>query len=75
MLEAGKEERELEIRNNKDHQRVPAIIVVVDGGWFKQAHGHSYNANCGKFGAATESFFAYIHNLHANVGISHRAML
>ena len=26
------------------HQGVPAITVIVDGGWSKRSHCHSYNA-------------------------------
>lgn len=26
---------------------MPAITVIVDGGWCKRAHKHSYNAKCG----------------------------
>ena len=29
------------------HQGVPAITVVVDGGWSKQSHEHLYNAKAG----------------------------
>lgn len=29
------------------HEGVPAITVVVDGGWSKRAHKHSYNAKSG----------------------------
>jgi len=32
MLEAGREEREIAIQNNKYHDGVPAITVIVDGG-------------------------------------------
>jgi len=44
-------ERELAIANNSYHgggdDRVPAITVVVDVGWSKRSHQHSYNANSG----------------------------
>ena len=58
MLQAGQEERALAIQNNEYHQNVPAITVIVDGGWSKRSHKHSYNANSGVgviFGAATKS--------------------
>ena len=29
------------------HEGVPAITVIVDGGWSKRSHKHSYNAKCG----------------------------
>ena len=35
MAEAGKEERELAIRRGDYHEGVPAITVIVDGGWSK----------------------------------------
>ena len=57
MLQAGREEKHLAIQNNKYHQTIPAITVIVDGGWSKRSHKHSYNANSGVgviFGAATK---------------------
>jgi len=49
------------IANNSFHggsgDRVPAITVVVDAGWSKRNHQHSYNANSSVgiiFGAATK---------------------
>ena len=44
MAEARREEKQLAIEQNKYHEGVPAITVVVDGGWSKK---HSYNANSG----------------------------
>ena len=41
MAEAGRE-KQLAIERNEG---VPAITVVVDGGWSKKLHKHSYNAN------------------------------
>jgi hypothetical protein len=29
------------------HEGIPAITVIVDGGWSKRSHKHSYNANSG----------------------------
>lgn len=57
MLQAGLEEKKIAIQNNKFHQGVPAVTVIVDGGWSKRTHKHSYNANSGVgviFGAATK---------------------
>jgi hypothetical protein len=44
MLEAGREEKRLAEERNDYHQGVPAITVIVDGGWSKRSHKHSYNA-------------------------------
>ena len=45
MIEAGKEEKRLAEERGSYHDGVPAICVVVDGGWSKRSHKHSYNAN------------------------------
>ena len=47
MEEAGREERELAMNRGDYHEGVPAITVIVDGGWSKRSHRHSYNANSG----------------------------
>ena len=47
MDEAGKEERRLAVEKGSYHEGVPAITVVVDGGWSKRSHKHSYNAKSG----------------------------
>lgn len=47
MAEAGKLERQLAIERDEYHEGVPAISVVVDGGWSKRSHRHSYNAKSG----------------------------
>ena len=47
MKIAGEEERALAIANNSYHQGVPAITVIVDGGWCKRTHRHTYNAKSG----------------------------
>ena len=44
MRKAAEEERELAIQNNELHEGVPAITVIVDGGWSSRSHKHSYNA-------------------------------
>ena len=57
MLKAGQEEKQIAIQNETQHHELPAISVIVDGGWSKRSHGHSYNANSGVgviFGAATK---------------------
>ena len=47
MRQAGREERRIAIEKNSFHEDVPAITVIVDGGWSKRAHKHSYNAKSG----------------------------
>lgn len=47
MKAAGQEERQLAIQKGSYHQDVPAIAVIVDGGWSKRTHKHSYNAKSG----------------------------
>ena len=47
MEEAGREERELAMNRGDYHKEVPAITVIVDGGWSKRSHRLSYNANSG----------------------------
>ena len=57
MLQAGCEEKQIAIQNNKYHQGIPVITVIVDGGWSKRSHKHSFNANSGVgviFRAATK---------------------
>lgn len=46
MAEAGREEKRL-AEEREDFQGVPAITVIVDGGWSKCSHKHSYNAKSG----------------------------
>ncbi len=47
MLEAGREEKRLAIEKGNYHEGVPAITAIVDGGWSKRSHKHSYNAKSG----------------------------
>ena len=47
MIEAGKQEKILAEENGDYHQGVPSITVIVDGGWSKRSHKHSYNAKSG----------------------------
>ena len=54
LLKAGDEERALATEYSDG---VPAISVVVDAGWSKRSHKHSFNANSGVgviFGATTK---------------------
>ena len=44
MKAAGEEEKNMAIANNNFHQNVPAITVIVDGGWSKRTNKHNYNA-------------------------------
>ena len=37
----------LYISRNSFHEGVPAITVIVDGGWSKRSHKHSYIAKSG----------------------------
>lgn len=45
--EAAAEEKKLAIERGSFHEGVPAITVIVDGGWSKRSHKHSYNAKSG----------------------------
>ena len=47
MVKAGKEEKQLAIERGDYLEGVPAITVIVDGGWSKRSHCHSYNAKSG----------------------------
>ena len=38
MKKAGEEERQLAVQRGDFHQGVPAITVIVDGGWSKRSH-------------------------------------
>ena len=44
MLEAGKEEKRLAEERGDYHEGIPAITAIVDVGWSKRSHRHSYNA-------------------------------
>ena len=46
-VEAGEIERNNAIAQDKYFQGVPSIKVIVDGGWSKRSHKHSYNAKSG----------------------------
>ncbi len=47
IFEAGKEEKRLTEERGTYHEGIPAITVILDGGWSKRSHKHSYNANSG----------------------------
>ena len=47
MAVAGKEEKRLAEERGIFHEGVPAITVVLDGGWSKRSHKHTYNAKSG----------------------------
>ena len=47
MAKAGKEEKHLAEERGDYHQGVPAITAIVDAGWSKHSHHHSYNAKSG----------------------------
>lgn len=77
LVKAGAEERRLAIERGDYHEDVPAIPVVVDGGWSKRTHKHSYNANSGVgviFGATTRKLlYVAVRNKYCSVcSIAHR---
>lgn len=41
---ATKEEKRLAIERGSYHDELPATTVLVDGGWLKRSHKHTYNA-------------------------------
>ena len=47
MTAAGEQECKLTLEKGDYHQGVSAITVVVDGGWSKCSHKHTYNAKSG----------------------------
>ena len=47
MTAAGEKGCKLAMEKGDYHQGVPAITVVVDGGWLKHSHKHTYNAKSG----------------------------
>ena len=42
LLIAGQKEKQLAIKQGNYHNGIPAITVVVDGGWSKRSHKHLY---------------------------------
>ena len=60
MKAAGRQERQIAINKQQHHHSVPAITVIVDAGWSKCTHKHSYNAlSCVGviFGKETKNFY------------------
>ena len=47
MILAGKAEREAALAGGKLDEGIPAIDVVVDGGWSTRSHRHRYTAKSG----------------------------
>ena len=47
MAEAGQQEKRIAEEKGSFHEGVPAITVIVDGGWSKRSHKHTYNAKSG----------------------------
>ena len=47
MRAAAEEEKRLAEESESFHDGVPAITVIVDGGWCKRTHKHSYNTKSG----------------------------
>ena len=67
ILEAGQEERRLALERGDFHEGVPAITVVVDGGWSKRTHKHTYNGQGGVaivVGEVTKKILHVGNNLH-----------
>ena len=40
MVKTGRKEEQIAEQKNNYREGVPAITVVVDGGWSKQSHKH-----------------------------------
>ena len=47
MRQASAEEKAIVTSNERYHQGIPAITVIIDMGWSKRFHKHSYNAKSG----------------------------
>ena len=45
LLAAGLKEKQTATEKGEYHDNVPSITVVIDAGWSKRSHKHSYNAN------------------------------
>jgi len=41
ILEAGREERQIAIDNQKYHQGIPYFTVIVNAGWSKKSYQHA----------------------------------
>ena len=66
MKAAGQEERHLALERKDFHEGVPAITVVMDSGWSKRSHKHSYSA---KFRVAVIIGKATKRLLHLAIGV------
>ena len=63
MKEAAEIEKENAIESGSYYQGMPAISVIVDGGWSKRTHKHSYNTKSGVaiiIGVKLESYCAWV---------------
>ena len=63
MVLAGQEERHKAIDRNSFFQGDPAITVILDGGWSKRSHKHSYNAKSGVgviIGLVTGKYYLWV---------------
>ena len=71
MIAAEEEEKKPAMARGDFHQGTPAITVVVDDGWSKQSHKHSYNAKSGFaviFGQCTKKlWFLGVHNKYCAI--------
>ena len=48
MIQAGREEKMLALRNGDVTEKgIPYITVIVDGGWSHRSFGHRYIASSG----------------------------
>ena len=47
MRQAAEEEKRLAVERGSYHEGTPCITVIVDAGWSKRSHKHSYNAKSG----------------------------
>ena len=47
MREAAEKEKKLALKRGSFHEGIASITVIVDGGWCKRTHKHSYNAKSG----------------------------
>ena len=72
MQKVAEEEKKHAIETSNFHQGIPSITVVVDEGWSKWSHKHSYNAKSGVaviFGSHTRSKFCAVCAVATNKGI------
>ena len=68
LLIASQKEKQLVIEQENYHNGIPAIAVVVDGGWSKRSHKHSNSGIGVIFGTATNALlFIGIRNKYCSV--------